>query len=361
MTQNEFLSHLHGVKRASRGFIALCPAHEDKNPSLSITEGEDGRILLKCHAGCSAEAVAGALGLTVKDLFPDAPDRPLRPLPLQGRPARERSDQPRKVVAVYNYGFAKKVRYEPKSFAWYRPRSGWTVEAESELPPHEQDWIPGRGNHEKTLYAPCGIHNYPLIVEGEKDADSLSRLGMYAVSPEDGAGEGKWVESYTSALLRAGVTHAFICPDNDPVGYAFGEEIAAALRRAGVTAVILPLTAVWADAPLHADWSDHMAAFGEDGTVEATVAGLPKASILKIEGDPFEAFDLDGMVLEAEAEIKNTISYNDEPTDAIVDGEPMHEESSAGIYSIGFTLNLDKAYHALIVDGIERRLAKYGD
>lgn len=99
----------------------------------------------------------------------------------------------------------------------------------------------------------------------------------------------------------------------------------------------------------------------EDGTVEATVAGLPKASILHIEGDPFEAFDLDGMVLEAEAEIKNTISYNDEPTDAFVDGEPMHEESSAGIYNIGFTLNLDKAYHALIVDGIERRLAKYGD
>ena len=276
MTQNEFLSHLHGVKRASRGFIALCPAHEDKNPSLSITSGEDGRILLKCHAGCSAEAVTGALGLTVKDLFPDAPNRPATaPHPLLSGGRTDRT--PRRVVATYSYGFAKKVRYEPKSFVWYRPRSGWTVEAESELPPHEQDWIPGRGDHEKTLYAPCGIHNYPLIVEGEKDVDSLSRLGMYAVSPEDGAGEGKWAEAYTSALLRAGVTHAFICPDNDPVGYAFGREIAAALHQAGVTAVILPLTAVWADAPLHADWSDHMAAFGEDGTVEALCSLMIRA------------------------------------------------------------------------------------
>ena len=46
MNPNEFLTHLRGVKRSGRGFVALCPAHEDKNPSLSVTEGEDGRILL---------------------------------------------------------------------------------------------------------------------------------------------------------------------------------------------------------------------------------------------------------------------------------------------------------------------------
>ena len=288
MTQNEFLSHLHGVKRASRGFIALCPAHEDKNPSLSITSGEDGRILLKCHAGCSAEAVVGALGLTVKDLFPDAPNRPATaPHPLLSGGRTDRT--PRRVVATYSYGFAKKVRYEPKSFAWYRPRSGWTVEAESELPPHEQDWIPGRGDHEKTLYAPCGIRNYPLIVEGEKDADNLSRLGLYAVSPEDGAGAGKWAEAYTRALVSHGVTHAFICPDNDPVGDAFGREIASALGAAGITAVTLPLTAVWGDAPLHADWSDYLAAFGEERTVRELCDLMSRGAAASAETIPEEA------------------------------------------------------------------------
>lgn len=99
----------------------------------------------------------------------------------------------------------------------------------------------------------------------------------------------------------------------------------------------------------------------KDGKVKATVAGLPKQSVLKISGDPFDAFDLDGMELEAEMEIKNTIHYNDQPTSAVVDGELMYEETSAAIYDIGFTMNLDKTYHALVVTGLEERVRKYGD
>ena len=98
-----------------------------------------------------------------------------------------------------------------------------------------------------------------------------------------------------------------------------------------------------------------------DGKVKATIAGLPKKSILKVDGDPFDAFNLDGMELEAEAEIKNTISYNDEPTEAIIAGELMHEQSSAGIYEIGFTLSLDKAYYAMIIEAAEEKIRKYGD
>lgn len=99
-----------------------------------------------------------------------------------------------------------------------------------------------------------------------------------------------------------------------------------------------------------------------DGIIEATIAGLPKQSILKIDGDPFEAFNFDGMEIEADAEIKNTISYNsDLPADACIDGEWMHEESCACIYNIGFTLSLDKAYYMMVVDAIEERIHKYGD
>src|SRR5207247_914763 len=42
-------------------WVTLCPAHDDRNPSLSITEGDDGRLLLLCHAGCSQEAVIEAV------------------------------------------------------------------------------------------------------------------------------------------------------------------------------------------------------------------------------------------------------------------------------------------------------------
>ena len=51
------LSRLPDAKRSGKGWVAQCPAHEDRNPSLSITEGDDGRALVNCHAGCTVEAV----------------------------------------------------------------------------------------------------------------------------------------------------------------------------------------------------------------------------------------------------------------------------------------------------------------
>ncbi|MBI4468897.1 MAG: DUF3987 domain-containing protein [Acidobacteria bacterium] len=64
------LNRLEGVKESASGWRALCPAHEDRNPSLSLRVGGGGRLLLKCHAQCSLESVVAALGLTVNDLFP---------------------------------------------------------------------------------------------------------------------------------------------------------------------------------------------------------------------------------------------------------------------------------------------------
>jgi DNA-binding transcriptional ArsR family regulator len=49
----------------------LCPAHEDRHASLSVTEGEDGRVLAKCFAGCEVEQIVAAIGLTMRDLFDD--------------------------------------------------------------------------------------------------------------------------------------------------------------------------------------------------------------------------------------------------------------------------------------------------
>jgi putative DNA primase/helicase len=49
---------------------ALCPAHADRNPSLSVTVGDDGRRLLYCHAGCATEVIVARLGGTMADLFP---------------------------------------------------------------------------------------------------------------------------------------------------------------------------------------------------------------------------------------------------------------------------------------------------
>jgi hypothetical protein len=64
------LVRLQGVRRNGSGWMALCPAHGDKNPSLSINV-RDEKVLLHCHAGCAAEAVRAAAGIKVDELFGD--------------------------------------------------------------------------------------------------------------------------------------------------------------------------------------------------------------------------------------------------------------------------------------------------
>ena len=82
------LPHLDKVKTAGKGYQARCPAHADNGPSLSLREGDDGRILLHCHAGCATEAVVAALGLSMGDLFPPS-NQPRRPPPAPGVSRRE--------------------------------------------------------------------------------------------------------------------------------------------------------------------------------------------------------------------------------------------------------------------------------
>jgi hypothetical protein len=63
------LDRLEGVVQSNGSRKALCPAHDDREPSLSISEGDDGRALLKCFAGCETDEVLVELGLKMADLF----------------------------------------------------------------------------------------------------------------------------------------------------------------------------------------------------------------------------------------------------------------------------------------------------
>jgi hypothetical protein len=68
MNLNAILDRLQGVRRNGSGWMARCPAHEDRCPSLSI-RNENGKILLHCFGGCSIEAVCAALEIKVRELF----------------------------------------------------------------------------------------------------------------------------------------------------------------------------------------------------------------------------------------------------------------------------------------------------
>ncbi|CAN5537393.1 hypothetical protein BH18ACT8_BH18ACT8_16290 [soil metagenome] len=103
----------HGCKVTGTGrqHMTQCPAHEDRNPSLSVTAGES-RVLLRCHAGCDTDDVLTALGLSRADLFDES---------------HEHRRSHATVVAEYIYTdedgapLFVKERLLPKSFLLKRP------------------------------------------------------------------------------------------------------------------------------------------------------------------------------------------------------------------------------------------------
>jgi hypothetical protein len=104
MSADALLSRLDKLRQRGPGqWSARCPAHEDKGPSLSVKELPDGRILLKCFAGCEAHEVVGALGMAMHDLFPPSgnasPPGRVRGL-LPPRQALELIDHEANLVAV---------------------------------------------------------------------------------------------------------------------------------------------------------------------------------------------------------------------------------------------------------------------
>ena len=122
-TMENILKKLSKVKpnQSDTGYTACCPAHDDKNPSLSITQGTNGTILVKCHAGCSPEAICTALGIELSDLFPNKLDG-------HGKRRTERSIQKKYDYCDRNGNLVfQVVRTHPRGFYQRRPdgNGGW--------------------------------------------------------------------------------------------------------------------------------------------------------------------------------------------------------------------------------------------
>jgi DNA primase len=211
MKAAEIAHNLHGRKMPS-GWMARCPAHEDRNPSLSLKDADDGRILVKCFAGCTQAAVIDAL--KAKGLWPE----------------QERG-QRGVIVATYDYCdevgqlLYQVVRTEPKGFFQRRPDG-------------LGGWINKKGNRQ-VLYRLREVIEAPIIfvVEGEKDAETLRAHGFVATTNAGGA-KASWAPEYTAALRGREV---ILIPDNDPPGRERVVRIARALVGKVARLVILEL------------------------------------------------------------------------------------------------------------------------
>lgn len=255
----EVLRYFDGVKRCSEGqYMARCPCHDDKKQSLSIGRGQKG-VVLKCQAGCDTRDIIARVGLRACDLFYE----------------QEKPQGKRRIVATYNYpGGVQKLRYSDKSFSWRQPDG-------------KGGWIYSRKGIKPSLYLSGELSDGIAVVEGEKDADNLHRLGWDAVSGADGAGPGKWKPEYTKQLKGLSVC---IFQDNDDVGKAYAQETAAALHNVCKRVFLFDLSKVWPDIPLHADVSDLIEKFGDEKACEMIAqlaTSTPEWEPAPPEEDPF--------------------------------------------------------------------------
>lgn len=71
MSPDQVLARFRNLRRNRKGWTARCPAHDDRQNSLSVSIGDDHRTLLHCFANCSVSEIASAVGLNTRDLFAD--------------------------------------------------------------------------------------------------------------------------------------------------------------------------------------------------------------------------------------------------------------------------------------------------
>jgi 5S rRNA maturation endonuclease (ribonuclease M5) len=280
MTIEDFLGRFEGVRKNASGWTARCPAHDDRRQSLSISQGEKG-IVLKCFAGCETKDVLAKLGLKERDLFPR------EKAPARGSFSARRSGRPE---AIYPYRNAQGrvlfevLRFPGKDFRQRRPdpsRPGayvYNLDGVSRVPYRLPELLQAD---------PLAV---VFIVEGEKDAGNLSRLGEVATTNPEGSSNSKlWDTAPFREPLRG--RDVVILPDNDEPGRKHAERVARAIQGHARSVKVLNLPAL----PAKGDVSDWMDAGGTQAKLRDMVAATkpwkPPARTEGHAGDPKEGDD----------------------------------------------------------------------
>jgi len=282
-------------RRSGDGWVARCPAHDDREPSLSIGLGDDGKALLYCHAGCDASEVAARLGLEMGDLRSsdgvtgdNTPSRngkhsgSVTVTPSGGchRNAElalaelERRRGPSSQVWPYHDGAGELVGLIAR---WNLPGGKKTYRP---LSKHGAEW-----NH-RGLPEPRPLYRLPailestrvLVCEGEKCADAALECGFSATTSANGAAAAKKTD--WSPLAGREVV---VLPDNDEPGDGYAAEVAELALAAGATWVrVVRLADEWGDLPTGGDLADVLEMVGDPREVERRVSHLIEAAPLEV-------------------------------------------------------------------------------
>jgi hypothetical protein len=272
------LEHVEGVQKRGNGFWALCPAHEDHDPSLHIQEGDDGRALLICRAGCEQTRVMDALkarGLKPGDLFPD--EAGAKSCPKVTRSASKGRERLAKRYAILDGSGALQGIHErwedpatpdKKSFRWKLPNGKYSrgVINPAAMPLYNSELV-------RSWPEGCRV----VLCEGETPAESLSRLGIRSVGTVCGSGK-----TPNREVLEILSGHEVIAwPDNDASG--IGHMGRCVERLEGIASAVRWFE--WKGAPHKGDAANHPTIEGGDKEAVRELARQLRAARLLEPGE----------------------------------------------------------------------------
>jgi len=223
----ENLAMALGGKRSGSGWMARCPAHDDRNPSLALSDGTSG-VLWHCHAGCTQEAVSAAL--REMGLLPEAPAGRKSgfstPQELAVWLARKSNASVTR-IDLYSPTFAE-VRLDSSGGKTYRPihrlpDGGWkTGDLPGKLPLYQVDQLP---TDPEILI---------LVVEGPKCVEAARTIGIFATTSPHGAQSARKAD--WSPLARRQV---IVWPDHDDPGRKYAADVRTILEGLGANVQVL--------------------------------------------------------------------------------------------------------------------------
>lgn len=237
------LAKFASVKKTKSGWSARCPAHEDRQASLSIAEGRDGRVLLKCHAGCDHKKIVSALGLEERDLF-DADATPATATKKAATPkavkkagqAFATADAAQKAYERTLGKPARSWRYRDREtldevgrvLRWNRPDGKKDIRP---LSRHADGWRLEHMAEPRPIYHVEFLEDADrvYVVEGEKCCDAMSLEGGLGLSSTTSSG-GSNAASKSDWSPLAG-REVVILPDNDDAGRQYAADVAAILHE----------------------------------------------------------------------------------------------------------------------------------
>ncbi|MGO8683065.1 MAG: AAA family ATPase [Thermoleophilia bacterium] len=260
MDVETLLSRLEAVKPVGPNkWMACCPAHDDREPSLSVAVGENGGIVLHDHAGCETDDILAKIGLSMADLMPP-----------NGNGNHDAWTPRGDAVATYDYHDE-------------HARLLYTVHrtADKQFPVSVPDATSKTGKRWKLGDTRRVLYNLPavvaevaarrtvgddgettpgtvLLIEGEKDVETARRLGIVATTAPFGASQ-PWLPEFSESLRSADV---IVIPDNDAAGRKHMAEAAAALQG-------IAKSVTWLELPNLLEKGDLSDWVGSGGTADA--------------------------------------------------------------------------------------------